>query len=94
MPAMLQEGGYLFQQEASQQGIRGEVSAPIAIWSIPERRPEHELNLLSINTLASTSFQLQRQTPDDRTRGYSRELEKLDANEASGATVKCAWVIP
>jgi len=42
MPAMLQEGGYLFQQEASQQGIRGEASAPIAIWSIPERRPEHE----------------------------------------------------
>ena len=56
MPAMLQEGGYLFQQEASQQGIRGEASAPIAIWSIPERRPEHELNLLSINTLASTAF--------------------------------------
>ena len=91
---MLQEGGYLFQQEASQQGIRGEASAPIAIWSIPERRPEHEFKSAFYKHTRFDSFQLQRQTPDDRTRGYSRELEKLDANEASGATVKCAWVIP
>jgi hypothetical protein len=41
---MLQEGDYLFRQEASQRGIRGEASATIAIWSIPERRPEHEFS--------------------------------------------------
>jgi len=42
MPAMLQEGDYPFQQEASLPGTRGEASATIAIWSIPERWPEHE----------------------------------------------------
>jgi hypothetical protein len=42
MPAMLLEGDYLFRQEASQRGIRGAASATIAIWNVPERRPEHE----------------------------------------------------
>lgn len=39
---MLQEGDYPFQHEASLRITRGEASATIAIWSVPERRPEHE----------------------------------------------------
>ena len=43
MQAMLQEGGSPFRQEASLRGIPGEASATIVNWSVPERRPEHEL---------------------------------------------------
>jgi hypothetical protein len=43
MPVILQEGDSPFQQEASLQGTRSEECATIAIWSVPERRPEHEL---------------------------------------------------
>ena len=51
MPAMQLEGDYLFPQEASLRGTRGEASATIAIWSVPERRPEHELkSALSTHT--------------------------------------------
>ena len=39
---MRQEGDCPFPQEASLPGARGEASATIAIWSVPELRPEHE----------------------------------------------------
>jgi hypothetical protein len=55
---MLQEGDSPFPQEASLQGACGEASASIAIWSVPERRPEHELNLLSLRILTQTNSQL------------------------------------
>jgi hypothetical protein len=95
MPAMLQEGDYPLQQEASLRGIRGEASATIAIWSVPERRPEHEFNStfsththsnkLSINNKLET---LGRETD------CSRGLKELDANEPPDATIKYAWVTP
>ncbi len=37
MPAVLQEGDYSFPREASLRGTRGETSAIIATWSVPER---------------------------------------------------------
>jgi hypothetical protein len=62
MAAMLQEDD--FQQEASLRGTRGEAFATIAIWSVPERRSEHEFksafsthahsNKLSINNKLET----------------------------------------
>jgi hypothetical protein len=95
MPAMQQEGDYLFPQEASLRGTRGEASATIAIWSVPERRPEHEFksafsththsNKLSINN----KFEALGREAD-----CSRDLDKLDANEPPDATVKYAWVTP
>ena len=55
MPAMRQEGDCPFPQEASLPGARGEASATIAIWSIPERWPEHEFkSAFSTHSLKQT----------------------------------------
>jgi len=94
MPAMLQEGDYLLPWSASLLRTRGEAPATIAIWNVPERRPEHEFkSALSTHTrskkLLNSDGKLQTLW---REAGRSRDHAKLDANEASGATVKCAWV--
>lgn len=95
MPAMQQEGDYLLPQDASLRGTRGEASATIAIWSVPERRPEHEFksafsththsNKLSINNKLETL---------GREADCSRGLKELDANGPPDATIKYAWVTP
>ena len=94
MPAMLQEGDYLLPWSASLLKTRGEAPATIAIWNVPERRPEHEFkSALSTHTrskrLLNSDGKLQTLW---REAGRSRDHAKLDANEASDATVKCAWV--
>ena len=94
MPAMQLEGDYLFPQEASLRGTRGEASATIAIWSVPERRSEHELksafshthsNKLSINNKLETL---------GREANCSRGFKELEANGPPDATAKYAWVTP
>ena len=92
---MLQEGDCPFPQETSLRGTHGEASAAIAISSVPERRPEHELksafsththsNKLSINNKLETL---------GREADCSRGFKKLDANGPPDATIKYAWVTP
>ena len=95
MRAMLQEGDYPFPWEASLQGACGEASATIAIWSVPERRPEHEFNLLSLHTHANKTLNSNgKLQPLGREADCARGLQQLDANEPPEATVKYAWVTP
>ena len=95
MPAMLQEGDYPFPQEASLQGACGEASATIAIWSVPERRPEHEFkSTFSTHSLKQALNSNDKLQTLGREADCSRDLDKLDANEPPDATVKYAWVTP
>jgi len=95
MPAMLQEGDYLFPQEASLQVACGEASATIAIWNVRKRRPEHEFkSAFSTHSLKQALNSNDKPQTLGREVDCSRDLDKLDANEPLGATVKYAWVTP
>jgi len=95
MPAILQEGDCPFQQEASLRQTRGEASATIAIWSAPERRPEHEFK-----SAFSTYTHSNKLSSNDKLQTLRREadcpqyLMELDANGPPEATAKYAWVTP
>jgi len=91
---MPQEGDYPFPQEASLPRPRGEASATIATWSVPERRPEHEFkSAFSTHTRANKTLNSNDKLQTlAREADCARDLEKLDANEPPDATVKYAWV--
>ena len=93
---MLQEGDYLLPQEASLHGTRDEASATIAIWSVPELRPEHEFkSAFSTHTRANKTLNSNDKLQTlGREADCARDPEKLDANEPPDATVKYAWVAP
>jgi hypothetical protein len=93
---MLQEGDYPFQQEASLRGARGEASATIAIWNVPERRPEHEFkSAFSTHIHSKKLSTLIIKPPNARARGgLLVSSYELDANGLSDATIKYAWVTP
>ena len=89
MPAMLQEGDYPFPQEASLPRPRGEASAAIAIWSVPERRPEHEFKSAfsthSLKLALNSNDKLQ--TPGREARLRARSLA-VRCKRASGGNRK------
>lgn len=95
MPAMLQEGDYPFPQEASLWETRGEASATIAIWSVPERRPEHEFkSAFSTHTHSKQALINNKLETLGCEADCSRGLKELDAKEPPDATIKYAWVTP
>ena len=94
MPAMQLEGDYLFPQEASLRGTRGDESATIAIWGVPELRPEHEFKSAFSTRTHSNKLSIKTNSKRSVARLTARVVLKLDANEPPDATVKYAWVTP